>query len=143
MSTCIFCDIVAGTAPVSVVYRDNRCIAFMDIKPVTAGHLLVVPLLHAEYLADLNPALGERLFRVAQQLAAGIRRSGLKAEGINFFLADGEAAGQEVFHVHLHVFPRFEGDGFGLRFAPEYGQPVTRERLDREASAISRAAGTA
>lgn len=143
MSTCVFCDIVAGTVPASIVYRDDRCIAFMDIKPVTAGHLLVIPLVHAECLADLDPVLGEHLFRVAQRLAAGVRRSGLKADGINFFLADGEAAGQEVFHVHLHVFPRFEGDGFGLRFAPGYGQPVPRERLDREATAISRAAGTA
>jgi histidine triad (HIT) family protein len=66
----------------------------------------------------------------------------LRADGVNFFLADGEAAGQEVFHLHLHVFPRSEGDGFGLRFAPEYGQPVARERLDHEAAAISKAAGT-
>jgi histidine triad (HIT) family protein len=143
MPSCIFCEIVAGRAPVSIVYRDDHCVAFMDINPVTPGHLLVIPLSHADYLADLDSGVGAHLFRIAQRLAAAIRRSGLKADGINFFLADGEAAGQEVFHVHLHVFPRFEGDGFGLRFAPEYGQPVARERLDHEAAAISRAATTA
>ena len=143
MHSCIFCDIIAGLAPASVVYRDDRCLAFMDIRPVTPGHLLVIPLEHAAYLADLDPALGDYLFRVAQGLAAGIRQSGLKAEGINFFLADGEAAGQEVFHVHLHVFPRFEGDGFGLRFSPEYGQPVPRDRLELEAALIVRASRTA
>ena len=112
---CTFCDIVTGKAPASVVHRDERCIAFMDIRPVTPGHLLVIPLAHAPYLADLEPTMGAHLFSVAQKLADGIRRSGLRADGINFFLADGEAAGQEVFHVHLHVFPRFDTDGFGLR----------------------------
>jgi diadenosine tetraphosphate (Ap4A) HIT family hydrolase len=139
---CVFCDIVAGNVPASVVYRDNRCLAFMDIRPVTPGHLLVIPLAHSAHLADLDAATGGHLFVVAQKLAAGIRRSGLAADGINFFLADGEAAGQEVFHVHLHVFPRFRGDGFGLRFAPEYGQPVARERLDSEANAIATASGS-
>ncbi len=141
MLSCVFCDIVAGKSPASVVYRDDRCMAFMDIKPVTPGHLLVIPLSHAKNLAALDPGAGERVFLVAQQLAAAIRRSGLRAEGINFFLADGEAAGQEVFHVHLHVFPRFEGDGFGLRFGPEYGQAISRERLDREARSISTGTG--
>lgn len=143
MESCVFCDIVAGRVPASVVHRDGRCIAFMDIQPVTPGHLLVVPLAHSAYLADLDAVVGGHLFVVAQKLAAAIRGSGLRADGVNFFLADGEAAGQEVFHLHLHVFPRFEGDGFGLRFAPEYGQPVARERLDAEAMSIAMALGTA
>jgi histidine triad (HIT) family protein len=138
-ASCIFCDIVAGAAPASVVHRDDLCLAFMDIRPITPGHLLVVPLAHAAYLADLDPPVGARLFTVAQRLAAGLRLSGLRADGVNFFLADGEAAGQEVFHLHLHLFPRFEGDGFGLRFSPDYGQPVGRDRLDREAAAIASA----
>ena len=143
MARCIFCDIVAGRAQASVVHRDERSMAFMDIQPVTPGHLLVIPLEHATYLADLEPETGSHLFRVAHSLAAALRRSGLRADGINLFLADGEAAGQEVFHTHLHVFPRYAGDGFGLRLAPEYGQPVARERLDREAAAIRSVVGTA
>ena len=142
MGSCVFCDIVAGKAPASIVHRDERCVAFMDIRPVTAGHLLVVPLAHAASLADLDPTDGGHLFVVSQDLAAALRKSGLQADGVNLFLADGEAAGQEVFHVHLHVFPRFEGDGFGLRLPPGYGKPVARERLDREATAISRARAT-
>jgi histidine triad (HIT) family protein len=137
MSSCIFCEIVDGTAQASVVYRDDRSVAFMDTRPVTAGHLLVVPLAHAASLADLDPMVGGHLFAVARRLAAAIRRSGLKADGINFFLADGEAAGQEVFHVHLHVFPRFDGDGFGLHFSPDYGQLIPRARLDAQATAIA------
>ena len=137
MEECVFCDIVAGRAPASVVYRDDVCIAFMDITPVNAGHLLIVPIKHASYLADLDPETGGVLFKVAQRLAAAVRVSGLRAEGINFLLADGEAAGQEVFHVHLHVVPRFPDDGFGHRFPATYGQHPTRDQLDLNASAIT------
>lgn len=111
---CVFCDIVAGQAPASVVHTDDAAIAFMDIRPLNAGHLLVIPRVHAPYLADLDPCLGGHLFGVAQRMAAGLRRSGLRCEGVNLFLADGEAAFQEVFHVHLHVIPRHAGDGFRL-----------------------------
>jgi len=135
----VFCDIIAGRTSASVVHRDERCMAFMDIRPVTPGHLLVVPLAHASSLAHLDPATGGHLFVVAQKLATAIRQSGLKADGINLYLADGEAAGQEVLHVHLHVFPRFAGDGFGLRLPREYGEPVPQERLEREAAAITTA----
>jgi histidine triad (HIT) family protein len=141
MEECVFCQIVAGRAPASVVYRDEACIAFMDITPVNAGHLLIVPVEHATFLADLDPETGASLFRVAQRLSAAVRKSGLKAEGINLLLADGEAAGQEVFHVHLHILPRFPGDGFGHRFPATYGQRPTREQLDSDASAINRALG--
>jgi histidine triad (HIT) family protein len=136
-ASCVFCDIIAGRAAASVVHRDERCMAFMDIRPVTPGHLLVVPLAHAASLADLDPATGGHLFVVAQQVAAAIRKSGLRADGMNLYLADGEAAGQEVLHVHLHVFPRFAGDGFGLRLPLEYGAPVPPERLEQEAAAIA------
>jgi histidine triad (HIT) family protein len=78
-----------------------------------------------------------------QKLAAAVRGSGLKAEGINLFLADGEAAGQQVFHVHLHVLPRFRGDGFGHRFPPHYGQRPARQQLDADATAIRTSLGAA
>ncbi len=119
MEECVFCDIIAGRSEASVVYRDDWCIAVMDICPVNAGHMLVIPTNHATHLADLQSGTGAALFEAAQRLAAAIRRSDMKAEGINLLLADGEAAGQEVFHVHLHVLPRFQGDGFGHRFPPQ------------------------
>jgi histidine triad (HIT) family protein len=78
------------------------------------------------------------LMRVAQRLAAALRRSSVRYEGLNVFLADGEVAMQEVFHTHLHVLPRFENDAFGLRFPPEYytNRP-TRESLDEVAAELS------
>jgi len=136
MSECVFCDIAAGTTPASILYQDALCLAFMDIQPVNAGHLLVVPIRHATYLADLPPDAGAQLFRVAQQFSTALRRSGVRCEATNLFLADGEAAGQDVFHVHLHVFPRFAGDGFGLRFGPAYGVRPPRAELERIAQQI-------
>ena len=127
MSACVFCEIVAGRSEASVVYRDSRCMAIMDICPVNRGHVLVLPLVHANGLAELEPGAGGALFQAAQQIAAAIRQSTLKPDGINLLLADGAAAGQEVFHVHLHVLPRYLGDGFGHKFPPHYGcRPLAR-----------------
>jgi len=111
---CIFCKIVAGEAPASIVHQDDTVIVFLDINPVTPGHLMVMPRAHLPALADIDPQTGGHMFNVAQRMAAALRESGLRCDGINMFYADGEAAFQEVFHAHLHVFPRYEGDGFRL-----------------------------
>ena len=136
---CVFCDIARGVAPASVVYSDRWVMAFMDIRPVNRGHLLIVPRAHAACLQELEEETGGWLLQVGMKLAGAIRGSNLKCEGVNLFLADGEAAGQEVFHVHLHVIPRFQGDGFGFRFAPEYYRLPERIELDEAAAEIRRA----
>ncbi|MBC7236530.1 MAG: HIT family protein [Chloroflexi bacterium] len=136
MASCIFCEIVANRQPASFVYRDELCAAFMDIQPVTRGHLLVIPNRHAAFLVELDPRVGGHLFAVAQRLAQALRESEVRCEGINLFLADGTVAGQEVFHVHLHVIPRHRGDGFGLRFPPDYGRRPPRHELDAVAESI-------
>jgi len=133
---CVFCEIVAGREAASIVYRDGRSCAFMDILPVNTGHVLVIPVSHAATLAELDPESGADLFRVGQQVAAAIRRSDLRCEGVNLFLADGEAAGQEVFHVHLHVIPRYRGDGSGFRFDGRGVSPPTRSALDQIAEKL-------
>lgn len=119
-----------------MVYRDDRVAAFMDIQPVNSGHVLVIPVEHVPDLGKLDPGDGGRIFAVGQQVAGAIYRSDIRAEAVNFFLADGEAAGQDVFHVHLHVIPRYEGDGFGLTFAPEYFSLPPRRDLDLAADTI-------
>jgi histidine triad (HIT) family protein len=133
--SCVFCDIVAGHAPASILFQDERTITFLDHRPVTPGHMLVVPRRHAAFLADLDPEDGAQLFRVGLRGAAALRASSLRCEGVNFHLADGEVAGQEVFHVHLHVLPRFTGDGFGLRFPRDY-RIRERAELDETAAAV-------
>ena len=130
---CVFCEIVAGRMESSVVHDDDRVLAFMDLNPISPGHLLVIPKRHGAALADVDPDDGARLFRVGQSLAGAVRRTGLRAEGVNLFLADGEAAGQEVFHTHLHVLPRFAGDGFRLQVTS--GSP-SRDELDEVAGRI-------
>lgn len=111
---CIFCDIVQGRAPASIVHEDDTVIAFMALTPVTTGHTLVVPRQHHTGLADLDEQTGSLLWTVAHRVGRALPDSGLPCEGVNLYLADGEAAFQDVFHVHLHVFPRFPGDGYHL-----------------------------
>ncbi len=133
---CVICKLVSGELEVSVIHQDDLCMAFMDIQPVNPGHALVVPRRHAPYLADLDAEEGAQMFRVAQRVAEALRKCGVKCEGVNFFLADGEAAGQEVFHVHLHVFPRYSGDGFGLKLPADYHDRPPREELNQIAQRI-------
>jgi len=136
--SCIFCDILAGRAPASFVYQDEQVAAFMDIhQPPGLGHLLVVPRRHAAHLADLDEETGGRLFVVGMRLAAALRVA-VDCPGVNFYLADGTAAGQEVSHVHLHLLARFRSDGFGLRIGPGYFR-APRAALDRAAASIRRA----
>jgi histidine triad (HIT) family protein len=136
---CVICKLLSGELEVSMVHHDELCAAFMDIQPVNPGHMLVVPHTHAPYLADLQEEEGAQLFRVAHRLAGAVRKSGVKCEGVNFFLADGVAAGQEVFHVHLHVFPRFGGDGFKLVLPPGYSQRLKRSELNEIAEKVRKA----
>jgi histidine triad (HIT) family protein len=138
MSDCIFCDILSGELPSSIVYQDDLSTALMDIQPINAGHVLVIPNSHTAFLAELEEEAGAHLFRVAHRVAAALRSSGLQCEGVNLFLADGEAAGQEVFHAHLHVFPRHKGDGFGFRFPPNYSNKPDRAELDAIARQIKK-----
>ena len=85
------------------------------------------------------PESGKHIFAVAQTLASALRGSGIRCEGINLFLADGKAAMQEVFHFHLHVIPRFDGDGFGFQFSLQYAELPTRDELEKNAFHIIQA----
>ena len=92
---CIFCKIIAKQISSSMVYEDNTVSAFMDIQPVNSGHVLVIPKKHSTNLADLDPEVGARMFITAKNIAGAIRKTDIKCEGINLFLADGEVAGHE------------------------------------------------
>jgi histidine triad (HIT) family protein len=139
VADCIFCDMLTGRRPSSLVFQDVQCAVFLDIQPVNPGHMLIVPNRHATSLVELDVETGGHMFRVAQWLAQALRQSGLRCEGVNLFLADGEVAGQEVFHVHLHVIPRFAGDGFGLRFGPANRNRPPRAELDEIATRVKAA----
>lgn len=129
MIDCVYCAILSGEQPASIVHDDHLVVAFMDINPVNPGHTLVVPRSHVVGLADLPPETGAAMFAMGRRIAAALRSSDVPCDGINLFLADGAAAGQEVFHVHLHVIPRLTRDGFQLRV--DYAPPPSRHDLDR------------
>lgn len=136
MTTCIFCDILSGQAPANFVHQDELCAAFMDIHPVNPGHVLVVPRMHAVLLIELDEGSVRHLLWIAQEVDAALRKSGIKAEAINLFMADGRAAGQDVMHVHMHVIPRFQGDGHHLRFSPAYFKLPSPAELSNNAEMI-------
>ena len=136
MTRCIFCQITEGRAESSRVYEDDVSLAFMDIQPVNPGHVLVVPKTHFKDLSDLPAHIGSHLFQVAQRISLCMPKTRVKSEGIDLFLAHGEAAGQEIFHVHLHIIPRFAGDEFGFRFGSKYANLPERPELDVLAAQI-------
>lgn len=133
--SCIFCDIVRGAAEVSVCYEDVEALAFMDIQPVNPGHVLIVPRRHYESLDDIPLAVSMHLFRIAMKLGPTIKKV-VGAKGTNIVVNSGSAAGQDVFHYHVHVIPRREGDGFDVPLPFEGSAMPGREALDMVAARI-------
>ncbi len=117
---CLFCKIVAGEIPATIVDEDARTIAFMDINPATRGHALVIPRAHASDLHEI-PAEELQAVAVAAQRLAGRMRARLGADGVNLINSCGAAAWQTVFHFHMHVVPRYVGDPLELPWVPAPG----------------------
>jgi histidine triad (HIT) family protein len=138
---CIFCRIVDGEIPASFVHRGATATAFLDINPLTPGHLLVIPNDHHVSLADVPVETWAHVMRIARRIAVALRTSDFDADGVNLFVADGEVAGQEVPHVHVHVIPRTSTDGFRIASGPLPGAAPSRAELDRRAEAIRAVVG--
>ncbi|MEV4177866.1 HIT family protein [Nonomuraea sp. NPDC049709] len=136
MSVCVFCEIIAGRAEAAIVHEDDSVVAILDHKPATVGHVLVIPRAHVAGLADCDDAVGAAIWRTARRVSVALRASGLRCEGVRLSLADGEAAGQDVFHLHLHVVPRYPGDGVAVTAS---WKSRSRESLDRDAALIRQA----
>ena len=133
----VFDKILTGELPAEILFQNDLVTAFMDIQPITTGHVLVIPNERAASLSELPITTGAEIFKVGQSVAAAIRKSNLQCEGINLFLADGVAAGQTVFHVHLHIFPRYKNDGFKWSLPDRYYTPPERSELARARADIS------
>jgi histidine triad (HIT) family protein len=117
---CLFCRIVAGEIPATVVDEDERTIAFMDINPATRGHALVIPREHSPDLFGVEPEDAQAVALAAQRLARRARER-LGAEGVNLLNSNGPAAWQTVFHYHVHVIPRYADDPLRLPWVPSEG----------------------
>jgi histidine triad (HIT) family protein len=133
--SCSFCDLIHGAGEVSMCFEDADVVAFMDIQPVNAGHVLVVPREHFESLDDIPPRLAMHLYEVATQLAPVVKHVG-EADGMNIVVNSGRAAGQDVFHYHVHVIPRREGDGFDVPLPFPGSSMPDRTVLDMNAARI-------
>lgn len=112
--SCVFCAIVAGESPAIRIHEDDEFLAILDIRPFVRGHTLVIPKQHSVDLTDTPPSTLAGMMRVGQRIARAARASALGADGNNVAVNDGKAAFQSVFHVHLHVMPRHEGDKLSL-----------------------------
>ena len=132
MSDCVFCRIVAGAIPATRVHEDEHTVAFMDIGQVNPGHVLVALKAHAENVYALDDAQAAAAFRAAARVARGIRAA-FQPQGLSVYQANGQSAGQTVFHFHIHLVPRHEGDGMALTW-PVKNPP--REKLEEHAAKI-------
>lgn len=109
---CVFCGIVSGDIPSNTVYEDEDVQAFLDVNPLTLGHTLVIPKEHCSQVADLSEGTGRAVFDTLRRLTPVVQRA-VNADGTTIGINDGEAAGQEIPHVHGHIVPRESGDGAG------------------------------
>ncbi len=130
MGDCIFCRIVAGEVPAVHILETPVVLAFLDIAPVNYGHTLVIPKAHYENLLDLPDAQWQEMGRVCRKVAQALRAS-LYAQGFNLDMNNFEAAGQVVFHAHLHVIPRYFTDGLKL-FPQEHYKPGDMEKTGEQ-----------
>lgn len=116
MSDCIFCKIVAGEIPASKVYEDDQVLAFLDITQVTKGHTLIIPKKHYRNVLDMDAEAAGQLFTAVPAIARQLKEK-LGASGLNIVNNNEEAAGQTVFHTHIHLLPRFDqNDGLDIQF---------------------------
>jgi histidine triad (HIT) family protein len=133
--SCIFCRIVAGEVPAEVVHREPEVVAFLDVQPLADGHVLVVPRAHVARVEDMDPAAADALFRATVRLAGPVRTA-LGAAGTTIGVNNGDATGQTIPHVHVHIVPRWPDDGAGSvhtifprrtsRSLPEVGALIRR-----------------
>ncbi|MEO3808227.1 HIT family protein [Sphaerisporangium sp. B11E5] len=128
MSDCAFCEIVAGRLPSYRVLEDEHTLAFLDIRPASPGHTLVVPRVHARDLWEISEVSHGKVADMVRRVAALLRTT-LAPDGVNVKHSTGEAAGQDVFHFHTHVIPRRHGDGLRLTWNSAPAPPGELEQV--------------
>ena len=131
-ASCIFCRIAQKQVPASLVYEDEKVVAFLDIKPLNEGHTLVIPKAHYESIFEIPQNLAAYLHGVTKQIALAVKKA-TGADGISIIQQNGKAAGQDIFHLHVHVIPRYEGQKL-----PSFSAiaEADREKLSQTATKI-------
>lgn len=132
---CVFCKVIRGELPSAKVYEDKDVLAFLDIKPVNPGHTLVIPKKHFENIHDTPDEIFSKLAVVAKKIA-GVIQEKLGAKGVNIGMNNGPAAGQVVFHAHVHVMPRYGKDNHKLWIGKEYSGNEREQVAEKIRSAL-------
>ena len=136
MGKCVFCDIIERKIPSSIVHEDDGLIVFMDNFPINRGHVLVASKQHYPRITETPEQVLLSMMKMVFKVEKALWKSGLKCEGTNILHSHGEAAGQDVFHTHFHIVPRFEDDGFNIAYGTE---SENREDLNLSAEMIQAA----
>lgn len=127
MNDCVFCKIINRELPASIIYEDDKLFAFLNNYPITEGHVCVLPKQHYPTLRDTPENLTIDVVKLLIRIEKALWNIGIPCEGTNIIQNNGEAAGQDVFHIHFHVVPRVDNDGFEINFEhPE----AKREKLE-------------
>ena len=131
-NTCIFCRIAQKQVPASLIYEDEKALAFLDVRPLNEGHTLIIPKAHYETVFDIPQELITYLHGITKRVALAVKKA-TEADGISIIQQNGEAAGQEVFHLHVHVIPRYEG-----KKLPSFSdvKEADREKLNQTAAKL-------
>jgi histidine triad (HIT) family protein len=136
MDDCLFCKIVRGELPSYKVFEDERTFAFLDIHPVNAGHTLVIPKQHSTNIFDISSEDWAAVAETVRVLAIAIEK-GVSADGANIAMNNREHAGQVIHHPHVHIIPRFKGDGLKLMPQRSYEANEAETTLEKIRSALS------
>ncbi|MFS8651701.1 MAG: HIT family protein [Caldibacillus sp.] len=137
VSDCVFCKIINGELPSAKVYEDEHVFAFLDLSQVTKGHTLVIPKKHVPNVYELSEEVAANLFKAVPKIANAVKKA-YEPIGLNVLNNNGEAAGQSVFHIHLHIIPRYgKGDGFGAVWKT-HNDDYTQEDLQEIAQTIAK-----
>lgn len=136
MDNCIFCKIIAGEIPSSVLYEDEDFMVILDIFPASKGHAIIISKRHYANLFEMEDAVAEKVLIIAKKIAVALKEE-LNFDGINFLQNNGEAAGQSVFHIHFHLIPRYDGDNVRLTWTPgKYEEGEAAELAEKIANRI-------
>lgn len=136
MPDCIFCKIVRGEIPSNKLYEDADTLAFLDINPVNPGHTLVIPKQHAKNIFDISAEQWAKVQATVHQLARAVEQA-VSADGVNVMMNNREHAGQVVDHAHVHLIPRFKGDGLKLWPHKEYKEGEGDEVAEKIRTALT------
>lgn len=135
MNDCIFCKIIAKQVPADIIYEDDHVISFLDIKGLNPGHSLVIPKNHHENIYAFDADTAHQVFTVVPVIARAIKQA-VAADGINIGMNNEIAAGQAVFHAHIHVIPRYTGDGYQLWEGKSVPQELSKTIADKIKKAL-------